>query len=30
MLLFDPKCLLIGGGISQQGDYLLNYVKTRY
>ncbi|MCC2249941.1 ROK family protein [Virgibacillus sp. AGTR] len=30
ILLFDPKCLLIGGGLSQQGDYLLNYVKTSY
>lgn len=29
ILLVDPKCILIGGGISRQGDYLLRHIQTQ-
>lgn len=29
ILLIDPKCILIGGGISRQGDYLLHHIQKR-
>ncbi|MGE7780388.1 ROK family protein [Peribacillus sp. NPDC097264] len=29
ILLVDPKCILIGGGISRQGDFLLNHIQKQ-
>ncbi|MBU5211522.1 ROK family protein [Bacillus sp. Gen3] len=29
ILLIDPKCIVIGGGISRQGDYLLHHIEKQ-
>ncbi|GHI01122.1 ROK family protein [Neobacillus kokaensis] len=29
ILLIDPKCILIGGGISRQGSYLLDHIQKQ-
>lgn len=29
IILIDPKCIIIGGGISAQGDYLLNHIQKQ-
>lgn len=29
ILLLDPKCIIIGGGVSEQGDFLLNIIRNQ-